>query len=483
MKSRSLFLVIIAVFTASAALGQTQLTIKKKMTMKIPGMPSMANLPNGMANPLKDRTSTVYVKGGRMRTDLNAELPGRSGMEKFVQSMIIQCDKRQMINFNTRKKKYHVEPLGGATAAGTAGSRKGGYVTISGGVTDTGERAKLFGYDAKHLKESYTITPGPNSCQKQTLKVEIDGWYADLPEFSCPAQRKPSEFQMEGNCFDDVEYKVTGTGVTGLALKEVKVITVDGMSIRMEEEAFSVTSTPIADSIFEAPANYRAANTLKEVADDSPDDTAGAAITPQDATPQNPAGGYTLSLPKAGVEKPPVGEKQPGMIRIGVLKPKITTPESKNDPDAGADIAAGVAATLVESIKAQNVEAVEIESPADAQLKMCDYTLFANVQQKRGGGFGIGKMMAMSAVMMAGALVPGVGAMIATTVASQVMSQAMMKNAKAKDEFIFDYKVVGNDNAVLAAGNTKKKTEKDGEDVLTPQVQDAAKAILAKVNK
>jgi hypothetical protein len=68
--------------------------------------------------------------------------------------------------------------------------------------------------------------------------------------------------------------------------------------------------------------------------------------------------------------------------------------------------------------------------------------------------------------------------MIASTVASQVMGQTMGKNAKAKDEFALDYQVVGMDKNVISKASTRNKTEKDGEDILTPQIHQASKAVL-----
>lgn len=80
-------------------------------------------------------------------------------------------------------------------------------------------------------------------------------------------------------------------------------------------------------------------------------------------------------------------------------------------------------------------------------------------------------------------MVPGVGGMIASTVAGQVMGQTMGKAAKAKDEFTLDYKVTDLSNAVLSQALTKAKTKEDGEDVLTPQINQASTTVLGEINK
>lgn len=259
---------IVLVLCASADFAQTEITIKKKSSMKIPGMPQM---PAGMPNPMdsmNNRTSIIYIKGSRMRNDAVYKQPGSK--ESITQTMIVQCDKQRSIQFNDKKKKYFVEPVAGTTAKNTKNSTKGGYITVTGNVTDTGERAKLFGYDARHLKETITFTPSKNACMKDAMQIEIEGWYADVPEFSCPIQRNMQEFKLDKNCFDDVDFQMKGE-ITGIPLKEIKKMTMQGMTIIIEEEATEILKTPLADSLFEPPTNYKAANTIKEVEDDSPD--------------------------------------------------------------------------------------------------------------------------------------------------------------------------------------------------------------------
>ena len=416
-----------------------------------------------------------------MRSDMSVK--DYSGKKDLIQTTIVQCDKQRRVQFNSKKNKYYVEPIAGPTSKNTKNSTKGGYVSVNGSVTDTGEKAKLFGYDARHLKESITFTPSKNACMKETMQIEIEGWYADIPEFSCPIQRNMQEFKMDKNCFDDVDFQMKG-GITGIPLKEIKTITTKGMSIIMEEEAVEILKTPLSDALFEPPTNYKAANTLKEVEDDSPDDSPASPRTmPQSSSPSNNPS-PTFSLPTAGIEKSPLSYKKTGMIRVGIAKPKITTPESKKDPDAGSEIASASAQSLVESLKSENVEAIQLETDFpenEAKEKQCDYIFFANITQKRGGGGMFGKIVPMIAMTAVSVLVPGIGGIIASTAGSVVMGQTMGKSAKAKDEFTLDYKVISMDKTVLSQAIAKNKTEKDGEDVLTPLVQQASKSVLSAI--
>lgn len=482
-----LSLVVLMLFV-SANFAQTELTIKKKTSMKIPGMEEMPKMPAGAKNPLEPRTSTVYIKGARMRTDSQMQVPKISmfggGMKTVTFTNIVQCDKQRTVTFNSDKKKYYQDSFGGASVQDVQKLKKGGYVTMSGSVTDTGNRAKLFGYEAKHLKQTFTITPSANACMKEAITVESEGWYADLPEFTCPMKRKVQDYQTDNKCYDEVIDEVKGA-ITGFALKEIKTITMQRQTITVEEEVTSINKTTLADSLFDAPANYTAANTLKEIQDDTGGESNAQMGVPTSTNTPTNSSTSSFPMPAAGVETAPVGEKKAGTIRIGVVMPKVTTPESKNDPDAGNDIAIATRNYLVESLKAEKVEAIAMESDSvdEAKNRNCDYIFYANVTHKRGGG-GMFKSMVLQGAIMAGSMmVPGIGGIIASTVASQVMGQTMGKAAKAKDEFTLDYNVVGMDKTVLSKATSKKKTEKDGEDVLTPQIQQASITVLGEIAK
>ena len=67
-----------------------------------------------------------------------------------------------------------------------APARKGGVITVSRTSTDTGERQEMFGYKARHIKTSMVMESSPDACNQSHMKMETDGWYADLSAaFSC----------------------------------------------------------------------------------------------------------------------------------------------------------------------------------------------------------------------------------------------------------------------------------------------------------
>lgn len=473
MKLKLIFACIALLMVTSAAAAQNELTIKKKTSMRIPGMPAM---PMGMANPFPERRSTEYIKGGNKRSDMESEERTKMGKKQRVTyTTITQCAKQRRISYNTKKKSYYSEPIAGGTSSSEVKNARssGGKIILAATVTDTGERARIFGYDARHLKQTMTITPGPNSCQKETIKVDIDGWYIDLPQFACPIRRVPREFQMDSKCFDDVEYRMKGE-VTGFAVKEIKTMTMQGMTINMEEEATEILTTPIADTMFEPPVGYKAANTLKEVEDDTEiADEAGIdrTIDAPETTSTNP----TLAIPKAAAEKTGPVAKRPGVIRIGIVKPSVTLAD-KDSAETASDVADAIAGVFEEKLVGQNIEVVRLKTDAEATNNECDYVIKATVGQKHAGGGMLGQMFSLPKI-------PKQPDMTEPTPAAAELMGALSSSTKYKDEFTYDFQLIGMDRAPAAQKFGKVKVDYPGTDILSPPIRDAAVAFLAKVSR
>jgi hypothetical protein len=479
MRTGKIILTIVVLFTFGAVCYSqgSDIQIKKKTSFKIPGMPSIAG-----TGELENRPSTIYLKGMRMRTDMQYKKRRMTGgKETVTQTMILQCDKQRRVQFNSKSKKYYTDLLAGDSPDAVKKAEKGGTVTLAGSVTDTGERATLFGFAARRLRQTMTLTPGKNSCQKQTIRVDVDGWYADVPEFSCPIKRDPQEFKMDRNCFDEVVYQMKGA-VSGIPLKEIKTLTIDGQSINIEEEVVEVTKTTLTDDLFEPPANYKAANTLKEVEED--DGAEENTANRQAPLPVVPATDSKLALPTAGLEKAPLQAKKTGVVRIGIAKPSVTLPDSKKDATVSNELAAAISALLAENLRTEKVEVVELEGAepaAEAKQKECDYIFYLTVTQKRSGGL-FGGMLPTMPTMPGGGNSP-TNTIDAPTEAGRRMQGMMLQTARPKDEFTFDYKVADLNNTVVAQAVAKTKAKQYGEDVLSPQIKEASVAVLSKVEK
>lgn len=345
--------------------------------------------------------STVYVKGSRKRT----ESSGIMGMGGGVAD-VEQCDLKRNVKISDKKKMYAVEPFDDGidttptkpvaqTKAPKAKIEKGGTVTYISNITDTGERKQMFGLTARHIKTSMEMQASPDACMKENMKVETDGWYVDLPEFSCPITSRPQTPQMpmersEGGCRDKTIFKTSGGGKLGFPLmftSTMKMGDDDDMSFTQKLETIEFSKATLDAALFDIPAGYKETQNSSELYG-KPDYTAmmknqgGNDDDDDEDTPKNPV--KNNSMPMNNSASTP---KKSGAIRIGVLIPTNRS---------GEDISTtNMHSFLIQQLSRGNVEAVAVSSEADARTANCDYVLtsdFSKLKQstasKIGGMFG-----------------------------------------------------------------------------------------------
>jgi hypothetical protein len=217
--------------------------------------------------------------------------------------------------------------------------------------------------------------------------------------------------------------------------------------------------------------------------------------------------GAPMPLPQA------LGPKAPGKIRIGVAPAQAQLGQGN---DAQNDYGTPVRNSIIYLMNGPSVEIAALDSrlpmqvQAEAQQKQCDYILMSGVTIKHSGSGGFGKFMkagnlaaSMTPIGMmahsAGAIAATQAATMATQAATQMATQAAMQAAeqaakgqlsglngqvKNKDDVTVEYQLypTGQNNAVLA-NTLKGKAKTDGEDVLTPLIQQAANSVLTQVTK
>lgn len=337
--------------------------------------------------------STVYVKGSRKRT----ENGGMMGMTNDV-ATIEQCDLKRTVQVNDKKKLYYVDstavnepsstPVGKAPVA-TGKATKGGTVTHTSSIIDTGGRKQMFGLTARRIKTSMTVVSSPDACSKQDMRIDTDGWYVDLPLFSCPfdpsprSPMAPSAPQSRG-CEDRIITKSTGTGKLGFALQMTQTMITAGQDVAFSTtlDTLEFSKATLDDALFNVPATYTLANSSQSLYG-SPDYSAmmkGSGNDDEDM-PKSAAG-------KPSTYKTPVpGAKKAGVKRIGVLIPGNRTSEIVS--------ATNLQQYLIRQLTVGNVEAVAVNSEADAKSLSCDYILTSDISKlkqstasKIGGLFG-----------------------------------------------------------------------------------------------
>lgn len=214
--------------------------------------------------------------------------------------------------------------------------------------------------------------------------------------------------------------------------------------------------------------------------------------------PASQATGAPIAIPQA------LGPKAPGMIRIGVAPPDAQVGQGSN---AGADYSTPIRNAMILLMAGPAVEVAALDShvplqlQAEAQQKQCDYILFSSVVLKHNASaFGkFAKMGSMAASMTPmGMMAHGMGSAVAASAASaaaqaaqqQAMSQVMSQlqgfngQIKSKDDVSVQYQLMSpTQSAPVLQNALQGKAKSDGEDVLTPLLQQTANTVVGQVGK
>jgi hypothetical protein len=502
---------------ATSCLAGNDLTLTKKITV---GTNSM--------------TQQTLIKGPRERTTMD------TGTGASVVT-IRQCDLKRSLSINDSRKTYLIKPdveednskpADAASVDENSASQTSGTVTYISSVTDTGERKKFHGYTAKHLKMTVISEPSHKACNTAKEKYEIDGWYVDIEGQSTCQQFSPYMDDVKG-CQDHIVLKQTGSVKPGLPVQETITVTNgDGQQTVITTEVTDLKEAPLAAELFDVPPDYKQVKTSNALygAPSAPpaallnpavmmNPVAGPAaqaafemqaiqqarqlgLTTPGTSPLNGVAGMGAPQGAAPVASPQaLGPKAAGKIRIGVAPPQAQVGQGNN---AGADYSTPVRNAMVALMSGPAVEIAALDSrvpvqlQAEAQQKQCDFILYSSVAVKhKSGGFGkfmkLAPMMAPMAGMgggMGGAVAAQTAGVAAEAAAMTAQQQAINQLAgfngqiKSKDDVTVEYQLVAPGQSSPRLQNTLKgKAKSDGEDVLTPLLQQAATNVLTEVTK
>jgi len=441
-------------------------------------------------------TETVlYIKGQRMRNEMAG---GGMGF-----TTILQCDLKRTLTINEKTKTYMVSSTDRPnTAMGDGGATgitpppqnnqtpiRGGIVNVTNTITDTGERKEMFGFTARHIKMSMVKKASPEACDKDQ-KVETDGWYIDFQyAFECPSQiqKMPTPpVHSQPGCKDEVRTKTIGSAKLGFPLLVTTTIyQPDGRTSSMTQEVLELSREPLSASLFDVPEGYALAKDMQElygmgsVATSTPNRPSASTSTETSSQPNS-----TSNMTAASAEK------KPGVIRIGLVMPKV-------------QMSAGNAAQTAEAVRngfAQYLQGPSIEvMPLSAMLassvieearqKQCDYVLYVSMTVKKGGGGGmfgraIGNIAGSAAGHIPGGGSAATGAARSAVITGVYTTAAITANIKARDDLSLEYKLDKTENASNVLTNTgKAKAKSDGDDILTPVIESAAQTIVSTIRR
>lgn len=434
-----------------------------------------------------------------------------------------------------------------AALAGGAPADVGGAVVIKTNIVDTKERKQMFGYAARHLKTTLAIEPSAGSCLKQSQKFEVDGWYADVFKTPTAWSGFTPPTQTSEGCHDKLLRSSTGAGKPGYPLMEsITLHNPDGSTTQLKIETTDLTKETADASLFDVPAGYRQVNSLSELQGLASSAQQAAMPQAQTTSPgaynaqamaqaqaqmamqrgsqmgqtgMPQAGGNPMALMQmqqmsnpggaqpavaAAVPTKVLGPKAPGKIRIGVAPPDAQVGQGNNAGDYSTPIRNSIVLLMDgPAVEIAPLDArIPIQLQAEAQQKQCDYILFSGVTVKHDSGGGFGKLMKMAAPV---ANMTPIGAMqtMNTAAAAQAAAQAAANVAaisaqqqalsqlagfnsqvKQKDNVTVQYQLVPTGQTAPRLQNTMQaKAKSDGEDVLTPILQQTANTVLTEVTK
>ncbi len=489
------FAVLLAIVAASplSALAQTRGASKQAGASQPPATANDIRIRVRMSVGEQSFESVEYVRGARQRTEMSM-----AGGYKTI----MQCDLKRYVQINDQTRTYMVQPFAGVEAQGATASdasaqdlaaqgatKRGGVVTIVNTLTDTGERKQMFGYTARRLKGSMEYQTSPDACQKGGPRMETDGWYIDLKYgVDCPAATggDMSAAYRRGGCRDEIRMKQVGTAKMGYpVLVTTKMFNEDGSFTSTTREVVELSRSPLDPSLFEVPAGYTESNPYAQAAGAA---SAAAGADDDDNTNNSNSQAGSSNGAQASVSTAALGPKKPGVIRIGVVMPRAQMTQGAS----GMDVATPVRNTLVQQLSGPAVEIAALEArdaqevESEARRKECDYVLYTGVVQKKGGGGGFGGFLKKAAPVAVGGYGGNDGAVAANVSTTGANTAADVSSVvKAKDEITLDFRLMptGGGSTPKAAETLKAKAKYDGEDVLTPLIEQAARAVLSGVSR
>lgn len=422
----------------------------------------------------------TLIKGKRQRT------------ENGPQVTIMQCDLRRTLQLSVPAKAYVATPFAdgsmpdGAAKTNTTSqppaARRGGIVTSTFTSTDTGERKQMFGYTARRIKTSIVTDSSPDACSPNKSRMETDGWYIDAAfALSCDAQYAAAYVPptQAGGCRDEYRTKQIGAAKTGYPIMVTTTIFDESgkATYTSTNEVLEISQATLDASLFDAPADFREVSSLQELY------TAPAASTAygNGAEEDKGAGGVGANgtANAGGVASPASSAKRAGVTRVGVAILKATGGGNVTASALAENLRDGFARQLAGP--SVEVTAIASEYPQqiedEARRKECDFILYLVAEHKKGsgGGGGFGGFLKKAAPAFASG---------SSDSGAAGNTGGVAGNFKAKDELALDYTLqrAGASN-VTASGALKAKAKRDGEDLLTPLVSQAAAAMTGELSK
>ncbi len=330
----------------------------------------------------QEMQSTTMIKGLRERNETSMNMAGMPAGMNMGQVTITECDLKRTIQINDRARKYMIVPMETDSGEGVSsadmgpstsgGSRRGGVVTMTINTVDTGERKEMFGFTARHLKQTMMSQSSPDACQQQNMKIERDGWYINLEYgLNCGSERPPQMGRTTApqGCRDRYQFKHTGPSNLGFPLIETTTIYgTDGSAMTtMTKEVVELSRQPLDAAIFDVPAGYTEAKSQQEM-------YAAPSMAEIMAMSRQQSGETSSGQPSMGM---PSTSTATARAKVGVV-------EFNNKAKASVSTDS-LRQQLIATLNGDGIDAIALnasspsEAAIEAKAKGCTYILYTDI--------------------------------------------------------------------------------------------------------
>jgi len=333
----------------------------------------------------QEMQSTTMIKGLRERSETS--MPGMPAGMSAGMVTITECDLKRTIQVNDRARKYIITPMDSgdtetpATSSsgghpGGGPSRRGGIVTMTINTVDTGERKEMFGFTARHLRQTMMSESSPDACGQNNMRIERDGWYINLDYgLNCGGSDRPP--QMPGNyptggCRDAYRFKRTGVTNLGYPLIEtMRMLGQDGsVTFTMTKEVVELSKQPLDAALFDVPAGYTEARSQQEMY--AAPSMADMMATGRQQEANQTSGGNSMSNMGSNTSNPQAARAKVGVVEFNnKAKGSVSTDELRQQ--------------LISTLSGNGIDAVALnassasEAAMEAKAKGCTYILYTDI--------------------------------------------------------------------------------------------------------
>ncbi len=212
----------------------------------------------------------------------------------------------------------------------------------------------------------------PEACNQSHMKMEMDGWYADLPGFSCGGEESYSAMACGGpgakrGCRDRIVMKGSGAPL-GYPLKQTTTMTMPQGTFTMTTEVVELTNTTLDAPLFDMPPGCKVTDMSAMMG--------GAPATPGGSETPAAKSAEAAPAPQPAVAPAPTAPpKTAGTVRVGVVAIKDSTGQSLPTDSLQLDLLSELGRNQIDTVVLTTDSAVkDVES--EARAKECDYFVY-----------------------------------------------------------------------------------------------------------